>query len=63
MYREPRGSIYHPHSGEVISLGTLNVEAYERPEWLFHKVVYIEKEGFAEALKSPRAGPSVTTLW
>ena len=45
MYREPRGSIYHPHSGEVIPLGTLNVEDYERPAWLFHKVVYIEKEG------------------
>jgi hypothetical protein len=25
MYREPRGSIYHPHRGETITLGTLMV--------------------------------------
>jgi hypothetical protein len=54
MYREPRGSIYHPHLGETITLGTLMVEDYERPEWLFNKVVYIEKEGFSEALKDVR---------
>jgi hypothetical protein len=51
MYREPRGSIYHPHRGETITLGTLMVENYERPAWTFNKLVYIEKEGFSEALK------------
>jgi hypothetical protein len=51
MYREPRGSIYHPHRGETIALGTLMVEEYERPVWTFDKLVYIEKEGFSEALK------------
>jgi hypothetical protein len=54
MYREPRGSIYHPHIGETITLGTLTVESYERPIWTFNKVVYIEKEGFSEALKEVR---------
>ena len=54
MYREPRGSIYHPHRGETITLGTLMVEEYERPAWTFNKVVYIEKEGFSEALKDAR---------
>jgi hypothetical protein len=54
MYREPRGSIYHPHRSETITLGTLMVEDYERPEWTFNKVVYIEKEGFSEALKDVR---------
>ena len=54
MYREPRGTIYHPHRGETITLGTLMVEEYERPEWTFNKVVYIEKEGFSEALKDAR---------
>jgi hypothetical protein len=52
MYREPRGSIYHPHRKETITLGTLMVEEYERPPWLYNKIVYIEKEGFAEALKA-----------
>jgi Topoisomerase 6 subunit A/Spo11, Toprim domain len=54
MYREPRGSIYHPHRSETITLGTLMVEDYERPEWTFNKAVYIEKEGFGEALKDAR---------
>ena len=51
MYREPRGSIYHPHRKETITLGTLMVEDYKRPVWTFNKLVYIEKEGFSEALK------------
>jgi hypothetical protein len=51
MYREPRGSIYHPHRQETLPLGTLMVEEYERPAWTFNKLVYIEKEGFSEALK------------
>jgi Topoisomerase 6 subunit A/Spo11, Toprim domain len=54
MYREPRGTIYHPHRDETITLGTLMVEDYERPLWTFNKLVYIEKEGFSEALKGER---------
>jgi hypothetical protein len=56
MYREPRGTIIHPHRGETITLGTLMVEEYERPAWTFNKIVYIEKEGAAEALKAVRWG-------
>jgi hypothetical protein len=52
MYREPRGSIYHPHRGDDIELGTLTVEDYERPIWTYNKLIYIEKEGFTEALKA-----------
>jgi hypothetical protein len=52
MYREPRGSLFHPHIGETLSLGTLSVEKYERPAWTYNKVIYIEKEGFSEALKA-----------
>ena len=51
MYRESRGSIYHPHLKETISLGTLAVENYKRPPWNYNKFLYIEKEGFTEALK------------
>ena len=54
MYHEPRGSIYHPHRGETITLGTLMVEQYERPPWNYNKLVYIEKEGANEALKAVR---------
>jgi hypothetical protein len=51
MYRDPRGSISHPHSGDVIPLGTKTVEHYERPFWEFNKILFIEKEGFSEALR------------
>jgi hypothetical protein len=54
MTRDPRGVIYHPHTGEEIPLGTLYVEDYRRPEWLFHKVLYCEKEGFFPILKQIR---------
>ena len=54
MYREPRGSITHPHRDETITLGTLMVEEYERPAWNFNKLLYIEKEGAQEALKQDR---------
>jgi hypothetical protein len=50
MFRDVRGTIYHPHTHERIPLGTLYVERYRRPEWTFSKVLYIEKEGIFENL-------------
>ena len=50
MYHEPRGTLYHPHLHEYISLGTQMVEECERPIWTFNKLLYIEKEGFTPAL-------------
>ena len=46
IYRDNRGTLYHPHTGERIPLGTLAVEKYKRPEWTFNKILYCEKEGF-----------------
>ena len=54
LYRDARGTIYHPHTGEIIPLGTLNVEKYNRPEWTFNKILYSEKEGFFELLKDTK---------
>jgi hypothetical protein len=54
MVRDDRGVVYHPHLGETLSLGTLSVEAYEHPKWLFNKVLYCEKEGFLDVLKADR---------
>jgi hypothetical protein len=51
MYRDPRGTLYHPHTGETIPVGTISVEEYKRPEWTFNKILYIEKEGLFEVLK------------
>ena len=54
IYRDTRGLLYHPHTGEVIPLGTLAVERYERPPWSFNKVLYCEKEGFFPSLIDAR---------
>lgn len=50
MYRDNRGVLYHPHTGEIMQLGTRMVEQYKRPEWQFNKILYIEKEGFFSIL-------------
>lgn len=52
MFRDPRGTLYHPHQRRDIALGTIAVESYARPAWTFNKVLYIEKEGFFENLKA-----------
>lgn len=54
MYRDDRGTLYHPHLGEDIPIGTIAVENYERPPWTFNKVLYIEKEGFFNILKDKK---------
>jgi hypothetical protein len=51
-YRDPRGTFYVPHGGRSFPLGTLQVEEFRRPEWRFNKVLFVEKEGFFEALKA-----------
>lgn len=50
MYRDPRGTLYHPHTREQISLGTIAVNAYNRPKWTFNKILFIEKEGYFASL-------------
>lgn len=54
MYRDPRGTLYTPHSGESLALGTLAVEAYERPLYRFNKILFMEKEGPFPLLKAER---------
>jgi hypothetical protein len=54
MYRDPRGTLYHPHTREEIPVGTLQAEQYERPPWTFNKVLYCEKEGIFPILKAAR---------
>lgn len=46
LYRDDRGTLYHPHTGETIAVGTRTVADYTRPAWEFNKIVYCEKEGF-----------------
>ncbi len=52
IYRDSRGTLYHPHTHTEIPLGTLAVEKYRRPSWTFNKVLYCEKEGFFPILRA-----------
>lgn len=54
MYRDPRGSLYVPHTEDPIPLGTMTVEAYKHPAWTFSKVLYTEKEGLGPILHGSR---------
>ncbi len=56
VYFEPRGELHHPHSGEIIRLGTREVEAYALPHWQFDKILYIEKSGLQAQLAAYRLG-------
>lgn len=65
LYRDARGVIYHPHTGQEIPLGTLHVEKYERPEWTFNKILYsviaTTPTVRSISLKIPRAQRTSTT--
>lgn len=45
-YREPRGTLYEPHSDVTVPLGTLDVETYDLPNWRFNGILFVEKTGF-----------------
>jgi len=54
IYRDDRGTLYHPHLRKEIPLGTRSVEEYERPAWTFNKILYVEKEGLYPMLIDAR---------
>lgn len=45
LYYDPRGRLHEPHTGVSVDLGTREIEGYEFPEYLFDKILYVEKEG------------------
>jgi hypothetical protein len=52
LWRDPRGHLHEPHTGKVLSLGTLEVATYDFPPYTFDKVLYVEKEGEMPKLKA-----------
>jgi hypothetical protein len=42
---EPRGILYEPHGGKEVRLGTRSVAEYNLPDYVFNKILYIEKNG------------------
>jgi hypothetical protein len=56
LYRDPRGYLHVPHTGEQIPLGTREVESYKFPPWHYDKVLYVEKKGVVEAFLAEKMG-------
>jgi hypothetical protein len=54
LYYEARGSLYEPHDGRTMDVGTREVEAYETPPHLYNKILFVEKRGQYPLLKSAR---------
>jgi hypothetical protein len=50
LYRDPRGELHEPHTGNSVRLGTREVEVYVTPNWTYDKVLYVEKEGLGPVL-------------
>ena len=56
LYFDPRGVLYEPHSGNTVSLGTREVEAYHFPEHGFDKILYVEKKGLMPVFQAAKIG-------
>ncbi|MEY9938591.1 ATP-binding protein [Streptacidiphilus sp. MAP5-3] len=57
LYREPRGTLHHPHDtdGERdLRLGTLAVAQYVPPRWNYNKILVIEKTGLWPPIRQAR---------
>ena len=54
LYYDPRGVLYEPHTGKAIPLGTREVESYQFPDWLYNKILYVEKKGLWPILQAAK---------
>ena len=54
LWRDPRGNLHELHTGKSVALGTREVAAYAFPDYVFDKILYVEKEGELSKLKAAR---------
>src|SRR5215208_735469 len=54
LWRDARGHLHEPHTGNSIGLGTREVAAYQFPEYTFDKILYVEKEGELSKLQAAK---------
>jgi hypothetical protein len=54
LWRDARGHLHEPHTGNSVALGTREVGAYEFPEYTFDKILYVEKEGELPKLQAAK---------
>jgi len=45
LYYDPRGRLHEPHTGKTVDIGTREVEAYSFPDYVFDKILFVEKKG------------------
>jgi hypothetical protein len=50
VHYEPRGTLHEPHTGKEIPVGDVSVEEYHFPEYLYDKILFVEKEGSVWAI-------------
>jgi hypothetical protein len=56
LYYEPRGTLYEPHGGVAVPLGTREVAGYAVPSWDFDKILFVEKTGLYPVLADAQLG-------
>src|SRR5215217_6815940 len=56
LWRDPRGHLHEPHTGNSVALGTREIAAYQFPEYTFDKILYVEKEGELPKLQAAKLG-------
>jgi hypothetical protein len=44
LYYDPRGVLHEPHTGNTLELGTKEVDQYVFPEWVYDKILFVEKK-------------------
>jgi hypothetical protein len=54
VYSEARGTLYEPHMGREVPLGTREVEQYTFPSWRYDKILFVEKQGLWPVLKDAK---------
>lgn len=54
LYYDPRGVLHEPHTAKAVPLGTREVESYQFPDWLFNKILYVEKKGLLPILQAAK---------
>jgi hypothetical protein len=54
LWRDARGHLHEPHTGNSVALGTREVGTYEFPEYTFDKILYVEKEGELPKLQAAK---------
>jgi hypothetical protein len=56
LWRDSRGNLQEPHTGNSLALGTREIAAYQFPEYTFDKILYVEKEGELPKLQAAKLG-------